>query len=129
MVWRWIINRPHQTVPPAGSAMNVRWRRQRLTILTNSSNTFYVQGYHDIVNEKIASAIAKLEEAGLTPEACEKFLKTYGKVIFKTDLSQMMQCSSSPSFTGSPPQPCPHAGHQVLLPEHPGSQRRVRDKL
>ena len=39
------------------------------------------QGYHDIVNEKIASAIAKLEEAGLTPEACEKFLKTYGKVI------------------------------------------------
>ena len=39
------------------------------------------QGYQDIVNEKIASAIAKLEEAGLTPEACEKFLKTYGKVI------------------------------------------------
>ena len=85
MVWRWIINRPHQTVPPAGSATNVRWKRQRLTILTNSSNTLYVQGYHDIVNEKIASAIAKLEEAGLTPEACEKFLKTYGKVIFKID--------------------------------------------
>ena len=41
----------------------------------------FSQGYHDIVNEKIASAIAKLEEAGLTPEACEKFLKTYGKVI------------------------------------------------
>ena len=39
-----------------------------------------LQGYQDIVNEKIATAIAKLEEAGLTPEACEKFLKTYGKV-------------------------------------------------
>ena len=41
----------------------------------------FLQGYQDIVNEKVASAIAKLEEAGLTPEACEKFLKTYGKVI------------------------------------------------
>merc|ERR1712004_504506 len=39
------------------------------------------KGYQDIVNEKVASAIAKLEEAGLTPEACEKFLKTYGKVL------------------------------------------------
>ena len=41
----------------------------------------FLQGYQDIVNEKVASAIAKLEEAGLTPEACEKFLKTYGKVV------------------------------------------------
>ena len=26
------------------------------------------------MNEKVASAIAKLEEAGLTPEACETFV-------------------------------------------------------
>ena len=55
------------------------------------------QGYQDIVNEKIASAIAKLEEAGLTPEACEKFLKTYGKVI-DCQLSQqfppLFRCST-----------------------------------
>ena len=34
-----------------------------------------------------------------------------------------------PPFSGAPPQPCPHAGHQVLLPEHLGPQRRVRQAL
>ena len=48
---------------------------------SNLTHHTFRQGYQDIVNEKIASAIAKIEEAGLTPEACEKFLKTYGKVI------------------------------------------------
>ena len=63
------------------------------------------QGYQDIVNEKIASAIAKLEEAGLTPEACEKFLKTYGKV--KLDLRKNFEANFLISL--SP---------QVLHPNH-----------
>ena len=62
-----------QRVPDAGS--------KGLTPLHLPPDLDASQGYQDIVNEKIASAIAKLEEAGLTPEACEKFLKTYGKVI------------------------------------------------
>ena len=47
-----------------------------------------VQGYHDIVNTKVASAIAKLEEVGLTPACCDKFLKTYGKVSGETGRRQ-----------------------------------------
>jgi len=39
------------------------------------------KGYATIVNEKIASAIAALEEGGLTPETCDKFLRTYGKAL------------------------------------------------
>ena len=93
MRWRWIIN-SHQTAPPDGYATSVEWRHLRFDLIniTNSNHNTdwqktitvlsgFLQGYQDIVNEKVASAIAKLEEAGLTPEACEKFLKTYGKVI------------------------------------------------
>ena len=38
-------------------------------------------GYHEMANTKVAQAIAKLEESGLTPEKCEKFLATYTKVL------------------------------------------------
>ena len=133
MRWRWIIN-SHQTAPPDGYATSVEWRHLRFDLINTKKNynhntdwqktitvlSGFLQGYQDIVNEKVASAIAKLEEAGLTPEACEKFLKTYGKVI--------LNCSSnqhSPFCSGSPPKPRAHAGHQVFLPEHPGPQRRV----
>ena len=132
MRWRWIIN-SHQTAPPDGYATSVEWRHLRfdlINIKNNNHNTDwqqtmtvlsgFLQGYQDIVNEKVASAIAKLEEAGLTPEACEKFLKTYGKVIFNCSSNQ-----HSPFCSGSPPKPRAHAGHQVFLPEHPGPQRRV----
>ena len=38
-------------------------------------------GYHEMANSKVAEAIAKMEEEGLTPAKCEKFLKTYSKVL------------------------------------------------
>ena len=38
-------------------------------------------GYHEMANAKVAQAIAKLEESGLTPEKCDKFLATYTKVL------------------------------------------------
>lgn len=34
-----------------------------------------------MANSKVAEAIAKMEEEGLTPAKCEKFLKTYSKVL------------------------------------------------
>jgi len=37
--------------------------------------------YNEMANNKTAAALAKLEEGGLTPDSCEKFLKTYGKVL------------------------------------------------
>ena len=69
--------------------------KKTITVLSG-----FLQGYQDIVNEKVASAIAKLEEAGLTPEACEKFLKTYGKVILNFLLNAHIDIL--PSFLGSP---------------------------
>merc|ERR1719342_1964551 len=39
------------------------------------------QGYHEMANSKVAEAIAKYEEEGLSPEKCEKFIKTYSKVL------------------------------------------------
>jgi len=38
-------------------------------------------GYSDMAYSKVASAIAKIEEEGLTPESCEKFIKNYSKVL------------------------------------------------
>ena len=34
-----------------------------------------------MANSKVAEAISKIEEDGLTPSKCEKFLKTYSKVL------------------------------------------------
>ena len=38
-------------------------------------------GYHEMANSKVAEAIAKYEEEGLSPDKCEKFIKTYSKVL------------------------------------------------
>jgi len=38
-------------------------------------------GYHEMANSKVAEAISKIEEEGLNPTKCEKFLKTYSKVL------------------------------------------------
>ena len=38
-------------------------------------------GYHEMANSKVAEAISKIEEEGLSPTKCEKFLKTYSKVL------------------------------------------------
>ena len=98
---RWICNEcgmeapkvwPHQY--KKNNNHNTDWQKT-ITALSG-----FLQGYQDIVNEKVASAIAKLEEAGLTPEACEKFLKTYGKVILNFLLNAHIDIL--PSFLGSP---------------------------
>jgi len=39
------------------------------------------KGYSDMANSKTAATIAKIEEAGLTPDSCEKFISTYSKVL------------------------------------------------
>ena len=50
--------------------------------LCNECGGAAMPGYSDMANGKVAEAIAKLEEEGLTPARCEKFLKTYSKVLF-----------------------------------------------
>ena len=44
-------------------------------------NTESPPGYHEMANAKVAEAIAQQEEEGLSPASCEKFLKTYSKVL------------------------------------------------
>ena len=38
-------------------------------------------GYHEMANARVAEAVAKVEEEGLTPSSCQKFIKTYSKVL------------------------------------------------
>ena len=38
-------------------------------------------GYHEMANARVAEAVAKVEEEGLTPASCQKFIKTYSKVL------------------------------------------------
>ena len=49
--------------------------------LCNECGTAAPLGYSDMAYSKVGSAIAKIEEEGLTPESCEKFLKNYSKVL------------------------------------------------
>ena len=41
-------------------------------------------GYSDKADEKVAATIAKMEEEGLTPEACQQFLKVVTTVVLTT---------------------------------------------
>ena len=43
-------------------------------------------GYSDKADEKVAATIAKMEEEGLTPEACQQFLKVVTSTVVLTTL-------------------------------------------
>lgn len=49
--------------------------------ICNECGTTAPPGYSEMAYSKVASAIAKIEEEGLTPESCEKFIKNYSKVL------------------------------------------------
>ena len=44
-------------------------------------NTEAPPGYQEMANAKVAEAVAQQEEEGLSPASCEKFIKTYSKVL------------------------------------------------